>query len=139
MLFNIKMRIYEKLIAIEQSVMKEIEKYNYRKVIENCTIAIENTLIWDFEYQAFVLAFRRCLDYLTRAICAYFKSDFHSFRRFDKFLKKLDRPIVTKPLIDLHRKYSKRFDFVLSKGNQKSVRDKISHYEYVPVGCINLT
>ena len=31
------------------------------------------------------------------------------------------------------------FEFVLSEGNRKSLRDKISHYEYVPVGTINLS
>ncbi len=130
---------YERLVAIEQSVMEGIERHNYRRVIGNSTIGLGNTLVWDFEYQAFILAFRRCLDYLARAICAYFKNDFHSFRKLGRFLENLNRPVVTKPLIDLHRKYSTKFDFVLSDGNRKSVRDKISHYEYVPVGCINLS
>lgn len=130
---------HDRLVSIESSVMEGIEKFNYRNVIGNSTIALGNTLVWDFEYQAFILAFRRCLDYLARAICTYFKNDFHSFRRLGDYLKKLDRPTVTSPLIKLHEKYSVEFNFVLSEGNRKSVRDKISHYEYVPVGCINLS
>lgn len=103
------------------------------------TIALGNTLVLDFEYQAFILAYRRCLDYLARAICTYFKNDFHSFRKLGRYLEKIDRPIVTTTLIELHKKYSIEFDFVLSEGNRKSVRDKISHYEYVSGGSINLS
>lgn len=130
---------YERLVSIEQSVLEGIEKHNYRNVIGNSTIGLGNTLVWDFEYQAFILAFRRCLDYLARAISTYFKNDFHSFRKLGGFLENLDRPAVTTRLVELHKKYREEFDFVLSDGNRKSVRDKISHYEYVPVGCINLS
>jgi len=130
---------HDRLIAIEREVMEGIERFNYRKVLGNSTMALGNTLVWDFEYQAFILAVRRCLDYLARAISTYFKNDFHSFRRFGDFLQKQDRPIATERLIELHKKYSAEFDFVISDGDRKSIRDKISHYEYVPVGCINLS
>jgi hypothetical protein len=128
-----------RLVAIEQAVMEGIEKYNYRSVLGNSTMALGNTLVWDFEYQAFILAVRRCLDYLSRAISTYFKNDFHSFKRFGEFLGKQNKPLLTTPLVALHAQYSAEFDFVLSEGNRKSIRDKISHYEYVPVGCINLS
>lgn len=130
---------HDRLIAIEREVMEGIERFNYRKVLGNSTVALGNTMVWDFEYQAFILAVRRCLDYLTRAISTYFKNDFHSFRKFGEFLAKQNRPLITNRLIDLHTKFSAEFEFVLSDGNRKSIRDKISHYEYVPVGCINLS
>lgn len=130
---------HDRLIAIESAVMEGIERFNYRKVLGNSTVALGNTLAWDFEYQAFILAVRRCLDYLARAISTYFKNDFHSFRKLDEFLQKQNRPLVTTHLIALHAKYSLEFEFVLSDGERKSIRDKISHYEYVPVGCINLS
>ncbi|WP_179153264.1 hypothetical protein [Chromohalobacter israelensis] len=130
---------HDRLIDIEREVMEGIERFNYRKVLGNSTMALGNTLVWDFEYQAFILAVRRCLDYLARAISAYFKNDFHSFRKFGGFLQKQNRTVATARLIELHKKYSAEFDFVLSDGDRKSIRDKISHYEYVPVGCINLS
>lgn len=130
---------HDRLAAIERKVMEGIEQYNYRQALGNSTIGLGNTLIWDFEYQAFILAFRRCLDYLARAISTYFKNDFHSFRRLGSFLEKQNKPLLTNHLIELHKNYSVEFDFVLSEGNRKSIRDKISHYEYVPVGCINLS
>jgi hypothetical protein len=128
-----------RLKAIETAVIENIEKFDYRRVIGNSTVALGNTLVWDFEYQAFILAYRRCLDYLARAISAYFRNDFHSFRQLNSFLRKQGPESITIPLISLHEKYSPLFEFVLSQGNRKSVRDKISHYEYVPVGTINLS
>ncbi|NBS15819.1 MAG: hypothetical protein EBT06_03965 [Gammaproteobacteria bacterium] len=130
---------YRRLKAIESAVIEEIEKFDYRRVIGNSTIALGNTLAWDFEYQAFILAYRRCLDYLARAVSTYFRNDFHSFRALGKFLGKLKQGVVTQVLISVHEKYSPLFEFVLSEGNRKSLRDKISHYEYVPVGTINLS
>ena len=128
-----------RLKAIESAVMQNIEKFDYRRVLGNSTIALGNTLIWDFEYQAFILAYRRCLDYLARAVCTYFKNDFHSFRKLASFLEKRKCGGVTQTLISVHTKYSPLFEFVLSEGNRKSLRDKISHYEYVAVGTINLS
>lgn len=55
------------------------------------------------------------------------------------FLKKQNRPLITSYLIHIHEKYRNLFEFVLSEGNRKPIRDKISHYEYAPVGCINLS
>lgn len=129
-----------RLKAIENAVVENIEKFNYRQVIgSNSTIALGNTLVWDFEYQAFILAYRRCLDYLARALCTYFKNDFHSFRKLGGFLENLKPASVSHSLLPVHAKYSPLFEFVLSEGDRKSVRDKISHYEYVPVGVINLS
>lgn len=131
---------FDKLVDLENSLLSGIEKYNYRKTIcQNTVMGGGNTLIFDFEYQAYILAFRRCLDYLARAICSYFMQDYNSFRTLGEFLKKINRPIIAEPLIALHEKYSQNFDFVLSDGERKSVRDIISHYEFVSVGTINLS
>lgn len=131
---------FDKLVDLENSLLSGVEKYNYRKIIsQNSGMGGGNTLIFDFEYQAYILAFRRCLDYLARAICSYFMQDYNSFRTLGEFLKKINRPIVAEPLITLHEKYSQNFDFVLSDGERKSVRDIISHYEFVSVGTINLS
>lgn len=130
---------YDNLIRLESLVIESIEKFEYRKVLGNSVLSPGDTLIWDFEYQAFILAYRRFLDYLTRAICSYFMNDYHSYTKLASYLEKLNRPIVSKPLITIHKKYSSHFDFVTSDGERKSLRDKISHYEYVPVGCINLS
>ena len=131
---------YDKLVELENSLFTGIEKFNYRELISrNSGMGGGNTLIFDFEYQAYILAFRRCLDYLARAIGTYFRQDYNSFRKLGDYLNKLNIPTITEPLEKLHEKYSTNFDFVLSEGNRKSVRDIISHYEFVSVGTINLS
>jgi len=131
---------YDKLLILENALLSGIENFNYRDVIgRNSGIAGGNTLIFDFEYQAYILAFRRCLDYLARAIGTYFLQDYNSFRKLGDLLKKLNRYSLTEPLIEVHSKFCTKFDFVLSNGDKKSVRDIISHYEYVSVGTINLS
>ena len=131
---------YDRLIELETSVIEGIQKYNYQQIIpNNSAIGIGNTKKWDFEYQAFILSYRRCLDYLARSICTYFMNDFNSYRRLGSFLNKINRPTITNHLIEIHTKYFESFEFVLSEGNRKSLRDRISHYEYLSVGAINLT
>jgi hypothetical protein len=130
---------HERLRGIESSVISVVERLqNCTPPLLGSTMSFGNTLVWDFEYQAFILAFRRCLDYLARAICTYFRNDFHSFRRLASFLDKSAPAIIGRSLSPLITKYYEKFDFVLSEGTRKSVRDKISHYEYVPAGTVNL-
>lgn len=131
---------YNRLVSLENELLSGIENFNYREIIgKNSGIGGGNSLIFDFEYQAYILAFRRCLDYLARALGTYFLQDYNSFRKLGDFLTKLNRESITQPLIEIHSKYLPKFDFVLSDGNKKSVRDIISHYEYVSVGTINLS
>ncbi|AWI26848.1 hypothetical protein [Flavobacterium pallidum] len=131
---------HDKLLQIEKTILEQVEQHNYRKVLDpNTVLGISNTLVWDFEYQAFVLAYRRTLDYFTRGVCCYFTNDFHSFRKIGDFLQKQNRPVFTKPLIDIFEKNIANFDFVMSEGERKSIRDRITHYEYTKVGVINLT
>jgi len=129
---------YDNLAKIEKAVIEKIEPYNYKSILGDSLLAFGNTLKWDFEYQAFVLAFRRCLDYLARAICCYYKNDFHSFRTLDKYLLKQKPQEIALALNPILSKYYSLFEFVLSEGDRKSIRDKITHYEYVSVGTINL-
>ena len=59
--------------------MECLAKRDLVNIPASTTIGLGNTLVWDFEYQAYVLSFRRCLDYLTRGIAAFFKQEFHPF------------------------------------------------------------
>ncbi len=131
---------FDNLMEIETNITEGISKLGYKNRIGNSILAMGNTKKWDFEYQAFILACRRCLDFLARGICAYFRNDFHSFRKLgDFFYKKIKSAGIAKPLVSIHAKYTDLFQFVLSKGDRKSLRDKICHYEYVPVGVLNLS
>lgn len=129
---------FQRLSDLESEVMERISKRSYADALGNSVVGIGNTLIWDFEYQAFIFAYRRCLDYLTRGLAAFFKREFHSFSNLPKSLKNLKPESVANALADVHRKHSGNFALVMSDGGKRSVRDKIAHYEWVSAGTINL-
>lgn len=118
--------------------MARISKRNYARALGNSAVGIGNTLIWDFEYQAFVFAYRRCLDYLTRGLAAFFRHEFHSFTDFSKNFRGLVPENVANALAVVHGKHCGNFAFVMSAGGRRSVRDKIAHYEWINAGAINL-
>lgn len=127
------------LDQMEIAVEQVIESSGLRERLGESATAGGNTLALDFEYQAFVLGTRRCLDYLTRGLAIYFKNDFHSFRRFDNFLAGANPQRVAAPLREAHGRHVANFDFVLSESERRSTRDRISHYEFVPAGVVNIS
>ncbi|MGA6097575.1 hypothetical protein ACPESN_06835 [Stutzerimonas marianensis] len=129
----------ENLKKIESEIIKAIEQKNYKEALGNSTMALGNTRIWDFEYQAYVLAYRRCLDQFAGALAAFFKNKYSSFRTLPDFLAKQKLQEVANPIIEVHKKHTKNFEFVLSDGGITSVRDRIAHYEFVQAGTINLS
>jgi hypothetical protein len=130
---------FQRLCNLESKVMEKIAKRNYLDALGNCTVGISNTPIWDFEYQAYVFAYRRCLDYMTKGLAAFFKHEFHSFAELHDKLGNLEPRCVANALAKVHKNHSGNFTFVMSEGGKRSVRDKIAHYEWVSVGIINLT
>lgn len=103
--------------------------------------AIGNTQKLDVEYHAFVFAYRRALEYFAAGIAAYFKSECNSFKGLPNILARPKAPIaITAPLQALYDKHKPQFEFVLShEEGGRSVRDTISHYEFVSAGVFNLT
>jgi hypothetical protein len=128
----------DNLCAIEDAVRNIFIQSGAQQVLGNSTIALGNTIRWDAEYQAFVLSVRRCLDYLSRALAAYFQNEHHSFRSLPKFLSNAKPAIVASALADAHKRHRKHFEYVLSDSEKKSIRDILSHYEYISAGTLNL-
>jgi hypothetical protein len=124
---------------IESGVEAIIDSSRVRDTLGRLLSAGGNTIALDSEYQAFILAVRRCLDYLTRSLAAYFMSDFHSFRRFGNFLETAQPAVIARQLLQTHARHVVHFAFVLSDSERRSTRDQISHYEFVPAGVINIT
>ena len=129
----------QQLRDIEQAVMVAIEKYNYRQALINSTIGGGNTLKLDFEYQAFVLAARRTLEYLTRTMSARFKDKTNSFKDISKTINRFSSDAARESLSKIHLEYSGEFEFLVSSGSRKSTRDLISHYDFVSAGTVNLS
>ncbi len=127
--------------------LTEVES-NVNRILENCgakdrlgraTMGIGCTRKMDIEYQAFVLAFRRCLDYLSRALACYFMTELNSFRSFPDAIAKMKKSSgVAAALVQAHARHVDQLAFVLAEG-RKSVRNRVAHYEFVSAGCVNLT
>lgn len=130
---------FNRLSALEAEVMERISKRDYANVLGNSGVGIGGTLKWDFEYHAFVFAYRRCLDYLTRGLASFFKQDFHSFKKMQKSLAKLKPENVASALAKVHEKHYRNFGFVMSDFEKKTVRDQIAHYFWVQAGTLNLS
>lgn len=132
---------HHRVSTMERDVIELIEQSGVinRLRQRNAGFSPGNTIALDAEYQAFILAARRCLDYLTRALAGYFRDDFHSFTKFGKFLTNRKPATVAKSLKVEHSFYLERFArSLLSLGEAKSTRDLISHYEYMSAGVLNI-
>lgn len=129
----------ERARAIEVAAHSCFEKAGVQDRLGNSTVGGGNNLALDFEYQAYVLAYRRCLDQFARALAAYFRNDHHSFRHLPKLLKKAKPTAVAEAISAVIEKRSVSFDFVLSAPGENSVRDRIAHHEFVPAGVINIS
>jgi hypothetical protein len=129
----------ERLVHVEAALMQSLKRHNVSEKMGNSTLALGGTSVLDFEYQAYVLAYRRCLDQFAGAIAAFFKNRYSSFRTLPTFLGHRKPQEVAKAICDIHFKYTGTFEFVLSEGGVTSVRDRIAHYEFVPAGCVNIS
>lgn len=130
----------DRLLEIEDNMISVLENIPFQGAIaEGAVAGLGNTLKWDFEYQAFVLAARRCLDHLTLGLMAYFRLKHHSFNKLPTYLKNKHRADVSTELVRIHAEHAPRLAYVLSEGgNSNSVRDRIAHREHVGAGAINL-
>lgn len=128
----------DRLKEIESSVNAVLTSNGARERLANSTMGLGCTRKMDIEYQAFVLAYRRCLDYLACALACYFMQEAGSFRKFPKSIVKTRSPEVATALTQAHARHVSQLAFVLAEG-RKSVRNRIAHYEFVSAGCVNLT
>jgi len=129
----------DRLRLVESNIMDVVHQSNLAQLLGETSMGVGGASILDFEYQAYVLAYRRCLDQFARAIAAFFKNKCQSFKKFPDFLEKQKPQDVAKALSKVHAKYAKEFGFVFSTDEVSSVRDRIAHYEFVPAGVLNIS
>lgn len=126
-----------RLLAVEAELMSRLASLG-EIPLKNSMLGISGTHVLDFEYQAYVMAYRRCLDQLSTALSAFFKERISSFRSLPKKLAR-KRPLeVVKAIANSHGKYISVFEFVMSEDGAPSVRDRIAHFEFVPAGTLNI-
>lgn len=124
-----------RLLAVEAELMGRLASLVEVPITsKNSILGMGGTHVLDFEYQAYVMSYRRCLDQLSTALSAFFKERISSFRSLPKKLA-CKRPIeVVKAITNTHSKHISAFEFVMSEGGAPSVRDRIAHLEFVPAG-----
>jgi len=128
------------LARIEAELAGFLELVDYKDVMPpGMTVGGGGSAKLDFEYQAFVVAYRRCLDYLTRALSAYFQRKDHSFREIPRKLGRAQPESVAQRLLTVREAYDEHFRFVMNHDGKLSVRDRIAHREAVGAGCVNIT
>lgn len=132
--------------GIESELFERLKGIDFESVIPpGSCMALGGSEILHFEYQAYVLAYRRCLDQFTWGLTTYFQNECASYNDLGTFLEKQRKSPVSKPLIDVYNKHLSRFSFVISRRKKAageidhhSVRDRISHQEAVPAGVFNI-
>ena len=128
----------ERIREIEVDVAEIVERTGVKEILRRACSSGGNTRRWDFEYQAFISAARRTLDYLTRGLAAYFRQEFHSFRKLAKAVRDLKPIGVSSAIRAVHERRVASFDYLLSDGEAKSVRDRINHQSAVGIGALNV-
>jgi len=128
-----------RLVDIEKRLVEVIRESDIHNKIGNLSVGLGGTSVLDFEYQAYVLAYRRCLDQFAVSLAAFFKNKYSSFRTLPDFLSRRKPELVAKSISEVHSRYAKHFEFVFSDGGVTSVRDRIAHYEFVTAGCVNIS
>lgn len=126
------------LAILEESVYQALAESNFAQRIDNVTIGLGGTRKLDFEYQAFVLACRRALDYLAGALGSYFEIESYSFRKLTKSIAKQTPTAVVEAISAAYERHAEDLSFILAAG-RKSTRNRIAHYEFVAAGVINLS
>lgn len=131
----------DRITEIESAVHEYLSHHDLSNIPPGTTQAIGNTQKLDVEYHAFVFAYRRTLEYFAAGISACFKSDCNSFKDLPNILRRPKSPeAIATPILALVAEHKHRFSFVLSDGDaHRSVRDRISHYEFFSAGTFNIT
>ncbi|MFT9408443.1 hypothetical protein [Acetobacter fabarum] len=128
-----------KIKEIEASVNEILSKYDFSKQFKtNYCAVFGNTRQLDFEYHAFVIAYRRCLDYLSWGFSTYFKQKQNSYNKFKKTLERAQPRFVAEALMAVYEKYIEKFSFVIGTERGQSLRDRIGHSEFVQAATINV-
>ena len=128
----------DRLREIQEQVDVIMAEPRVKQLFANKGWGLGYTRTLDIEYHAFILAIRRCLDYLAGTLGCFFLREADSFRTFPKSIAKSRFPDVAAALTAAHARHAPHLEFVLAAG-RKSIRHRIAHYEFVSAGFVNLS
>jgi len=129
----------QRIREIETAVYAVLESFDLHKSVPKNTVTTIGSLRrCDYEYQAFVMAYRRALDGFAWGLSTYFKQQQSSFRKFVEHVPAYHPPSVAAAVSKVCQKHRDAFDFVMDKGRGVSVRDRMAHKEAVQAGTLNI-
>jgi hypothetical protein len=125
---------------LEEKVRRVLEEYRFSDFMVSGSVATLGRMrVADIEYQGFIFAYRRCLDYLSTGVSTYFGTHCSSFRELGKKLPKWAPQSVAHTIHDCYTRHRQQFDFVMADERGKSVRDRLAHREFVQAACVNVS
>jgi hypothetical protein len=131
---------YERLMEIEQEIVRAADCLKDIPVGSSTScMGGGNYRVFDYEYQAYLMAYRRTLEYLAQAVCRYFKVEGTSIREVVKQIKDREpRQVRERITITLNTHLQAMVDFLPADGGQRSARDVLAHWNPVKAGDINI-
>ena len=128
----------ENLLRMEREVLSFRDIDLLISLMGQSAIGGGNTQKLDFEYHAFIFAYRRTLDYLSRGIAALVREECKSYNKLPASLKNHSSKPWVRQLTDMHSKYASQLETFVHPARGHSTRDRITHYLHVPAGCLNV-
>jgi hypothetical protein len=128
----------ENLLRLERDILSFLYRDEIVPIVGRAAIAGGNSQKLNFEYHAFVFAYRRTLDYLTIAIAALLRQEFRSYRRLPTFLNRHTEHAWVRDVLKVHEKYAPQLKTFLGSATEMSARDKIAHYLAMEAACVNV-
>ena len=127
-----------RVAEIELSVRNVLDKCEFSNILAKGSVCSFGRMRqMDYEYQAYVLSYRRCLDYFAWSITTYFNHKIDSFNRLSTSLNGCTPIAVSAPLLAAYQRHIQNFSFVIGSDKGRSTRDKIAHQKSVKAGFIN--
>lgn len=101
----------DRIREIQERVNVLLAEPRVKQIIGKGVIGLGYPRALDIEYQGFILAFRRCLDYLACALGCFFLREADSFRTFPKSIAKTRFPEVAAALTRAHQRHLAQLEF----------------------------
>lgn len=124
--------------ALHHCVREHVPRLNLSPT-SNFTVAGGDARRVHYEYQAFLLATRRTLEYFAGSVAAYFKANDPGLRGLPGCIAKCDPEGPRQAVLGVLAKNAELIDDLLSQHPRLTVRDRIAHWEPVQAGVLNLT
>ncbi len=128
----------ENLLRLERDILSFVDRDRLVPIVGRAAIAGGNSQKLNFEYHAFVFAYRRALDYLAIAIASLLRQEFRSFRRLPDLLNKHTGQAWVREVLNVHASNAPRLKTFLGSDTEMSARDKIAHYLAMEAACVNV-